>query len=29
MVPGGIVEETRQLFVNMGHVLDAAGASFK
>jgi enamine deaminase RidA (YjgF/YER057c/UK114 family) len=29
LVSGGVVEETRQIFVNMGHVLEAAGASFK
>jgi 2-iminobutanoate/2-iminopropanoate deaminase len=29
VVEGGIVAETRQIFVNMGNVLEAAGASFK
>lgn len=29
MVAGGIENETRQALINMGHVLTAAGCSFK
>ena len=29
LVDGGVEAETRQTFVNLGHVLEAAGASLK